>query len=301
MDERAQRLRSALERAPGRLVITGHDAPDVDSLVSCVLVRSLAAHWGIAAQIVTPTAADEQAQAVLGRFGYDVQAWRGETGSGDSLVLVDHRQPLHPGRVVAVIDHHPTACPPQAPYVQIEESGACALMALRLMREAGMAPDAQMRALAVTALYLDTMALRSAKVSPQEIAWARREARALGMDESWLEREGVGLEDMTRPAAELAMLGRKVYAMGGRRVLSTYVQTDAMTPQKLDEILAILKEEIAREKAALWVFMVQDPMRGRTQEYDIRPDGTLRAIEYPFLASRGKNVMPRVEREMMEG
>ncbi len=301
MSERTDRLRAALEQAAGRVVITGHDAPDVDSLAGCVLMRALADFWGIAAQIVTMTRADEQAMDVMAKFGFDAEGWRGEIDESDSLVLIDHHQPLHGGSVVAVIDHHPTACPPNAQYVQIEGSGASTLMVLNLMKEAGMQPDTKQRALAVTALYLDTIALRSAKIPPEEVVWGRQEARALGLDENWLEREGMGLEDMTRPAHELAMLGRKVYTFAGRRVLSTYVQTDAMTEELLAQILDILKEEIAREQAALWVFIVQDPAKGRTSEYDIAPDGTVREIAYDFLASRGKNVMPRVEREMMEG
>lgn len=301
MSERTDRLRAALETASGRLVITGHDAPDVDSLAGCVLMHALADYWGIAAQIVTMTGADEQARDVMGKFGYDAQAWRGEIAQTDSLVLIDHHQPLHGGNVVAVIDHHPTACPPAAPYVQIEGSGASTKMMLDLMIEAGMQPDRKLRALAVTALYIDTIALRSVKIPPEEIIWARQEAKALGLDEGWLEREGMGLEDMTRPPRELAMLGRKVYTFAGRRVLSTYVQTDAMTGGLLAQILNILEEETAREKAALWVFIVQDPAKGCTSEYDIAPDGTVREIQYDFLASRGKTVMPRVEREMMEG
>ena len=296
-------LRAALEAGAqrGRLAITGHDAPDVDSCAACAMLAELAAFWRIPAQIVLPTRADEQARRVLPRFGLHPDEWRGALTAADALVLADHHAPLHPGQVVAVIDHHPTLCPPEAPFVCIEPAGACAAMVYRLMIAAGMEPDARWEALAVTALYLDTMALRSAKIPPQEAAWARETAARLGMDIPWLEQEGLGLEDMTRPAAELARLSLKRYEFAGVRVLSSYVQTDAMTQERLRAILREVRGALMESGAALWVFLHQDPVAMRTTEFDLYADGRERRIDYDFLASRGKNVMPRVERELTAG
>lgn len=284
----------------GKLAITGHDAPDVDSCAACAMLAAMAAFWYIPAQIVLPTRADAQARRVLPRFGLYPDNWRGELTAADSLVLADHHAPLHPGQVVAVLDHHPTLCPPEAPFVCIEPAGACAAMAYRLMEAAGMEPEARWERLAVAALYLDTMALRSAKIPPQEATWAREAAVRLGMDVQWLEQEGLGLEDMTRPAAELARMGLKRYEFAGTRVLSSYVQTDAMTPERLEAILREVRMALLESGAALWVFLHQDPVAMRTTELDVYPDGRAVRIDYDYLASRGKNVMPRVERELTE-
>ena len=100
------------------------------------------------------------------------------------------------------------------------------------------------------------------------------------------------------PDRELALLGKKKYIFGSKRVLSTYIQTDAMTPVRLGAIMDILRTEIKREEAVLWVYLVHDPVRMRSTEYDLAPDGQIRTIRYDYLASRGKDVMPRVEREM---
>lgn len=281
----------------GRIVITGHDGVDVDSAASCVLMQRLLLAWGISSQILL-FAPDQQARRVLARFGVDVDALTGESGERDSLILLDHHQPAHPGCVLACIDHHPTDNPPAYPYVQIGDSGACAVMVLRLMQEAGVSVTPEDEHLAITALYLDTIALKSAKISPEEAAWGEDEAGRLGLDKDWLRREGMGLMDMTRPARELAMMGRKVYRFDQARVLSSYVQTDAMTPQRLNAIFAVLREEMDKESAALWVYLVHDPVRMRSTEYDLTPDGTVKTIEYGYLASRGKDVMPRVEREI---
>ena len=296
-------LRAALEAGAqrGRLAITGHDAPDVDSCAACAMLAELAAFWRIPAQIVLPTRADEQARRVLPRFGLHPDEWRGALTAADALVLADHHAPLHPGQVVAVIDHHPTLCLPEALFVCIEPAGACAAMVYRLMIAAGMEPDARWEALAVTALYLDTMALRNAKIPTQEAAWARETAARLQMDTPWLEQEGLGLEDMSRPAAELARLSLKRYEFAGVRVLSSYVQTDAMTQERLGSILREVRGALLESGAALWVFLHQDPVAMRTTEFDLFADGRERRIDYDFLASRGKNVMPRVERELMAG
>ena len=297
MSERTENLRQLLSAASGRIAVTGHDGADVDSVISCVLVQRLLARWNIPCRIAL-NAPDKQSRRVLEKFGIDVQALEGETKPDDCLILVDHHQSERAGKVVACIDHHPTDYPPDDPYVQIEDSGACAVMVLRLMHEAGVDVTPEDERLAIAALYLDTIALRSAKITKEEAAWGEREARRLGLDEAWLVQEGMGLSDMSLPAQTLAMLGKKRFQYGDRVVLSTYVQTDAMTDEKLDEILNLQREAMAREQADLWVFLVHDPRRGRSTQYNLTPDGRAERIAYDYLASRGKDVMPRVERAM---
>lgn len=85
------------------------------------------------------------------------------TRPDDQLVLLDHHQALHEGEVCACIDHHPTAYPPEGDFVCIEPVGACALLVMRLMEAAGMELTKEQRKLVVLAMYLDTIALRSAK------------------------------------------------------------------------------------------------------------------------------------------
>ena len=300
MSERTQTLRALLEQADGRIVVTGHDGADVDSVISCMLVRRLLVHWGVPCDIAL-NAPDGQSRRVMERFGVDVSALEGETRDGDCLILVDHHQSMRAGSVVACIDHHPTDYPPAYPYVQIEGSGACAVMVLHLMQEAGMSVAPEIERLAITALYLDTIALKSVKITKEEAAWGEREAKRLGLDADWLRREGMGLMDMSLPAGKLAMLGKKRFAYSGKIVLSTYVQTDAMTEEKLNAILAALREELEREQADLWVFLVHDPVKMRSKQINLRPDGTQEMIRYDFLASRGRDVMPRVERMMRAG
>lgn len=297
MSERMQSLRVLLESASGRIVVTGHDRADVDSVISSVLVGRMLARWNIPCRIALHEP-DRQSRRVMERFGIDVQALTGDTQTDDCLILVDHHQSVRRGNVVACIDHHPTAYLPDYPYVSIEDSGACAVIVLRMMREAGVDITPEDERLAIAALYLDTIALKSAKITPEEAAWGESEAVRLELDRDWLRREGMGLMDMNLPAAELAMLGKKAFSYGEKRVLSTYVQTDAMTREKLEEIFAVLRDHLAQEQADLWVFLVHDPVRMRSAEYDLAPDGRLDVIEYGYLASRGKDVMPRVERAM---
>ena len=299
MRDKTVRLKALCMEAAskGRVVITGHDRADVDSAAGCVLVKRLLERWGIPCRIALHEP-DKQSRRVMVQFGIDAAALEGGTREADFLILVDHHQSAHPGRVLACIDHHPTDYPPDFPYVQIEDCGACAVMALRLMQEADVSVTEEDERLAICALYLDTIALKSAKISREEAAWGENEAKRLGLDEDWLRREGMGLRDMSLTDRELALLGKKVYQFGERRVLSTYIQTDAMTQERLQGILDVLLNEMKKEKADLWVYLVHDPVRMRSAEYDLTPDGRVKTIEYNYLASRGKDVMPRIERDI---
>lgn len=303
MSERTDQLFELCRQAArrGRLAITEHDTPDVDSIVSCVLMHDLLSCAGVEARIVLPTAPDRQVLRVMPGFGVEATAFGGALCAEDALVLVDHHRPLHPGRVVACVDHHPTAFPPVYPYTQIEPGGACALMVYRLMLEAGMTPTDEQTRLTVLALYLDTIALRSAKMPKADIPWAREQAARLGMDEAWLTREGLGLRDMTLPSETLIETGKKTYAFGGRTVISSYVQTDEMTDERLSALLAAGRRALLESGAALWAFIHHDPIALRSIEYDLWPDGRMDVIDYGYLASRGKDVMPRLERMMRAG
>ena len=297
-----QKLKAALEGAAarGRVALIGHDTPDVDSVVSCALMRSLCRAWGVPAEIILPTQADEQTRRILPQFGLFPDAFLKPTRPDDQLVLLDHHQAFHAGQICACIDHHLTAYPPEGEFVCIKPVGACALLVMRLMEAAGVALTRAERELVVLAMYLDTIALRSSKISIDERRWAHDEAVRLGMDEAWLEREGMDLADMTLPPETLAMMGRKRYDFAGVSVCSTYVQTDAMTSALLDAILGILRAETAREGVQRWVFLVHDPRRTRTDRYDLFPGGGVQTTHYDFLASRGKVIMPDVERQMTE-
>lgn len=298
MTDRAQRLHQVCAEAVGRIVLTGHDHADVDSVISCLLMRRLLGAWGMDAAVVLPGGSDGQSARVLAGFGIDTAPLAGEIGPGDCLILLDHHQPLHGGRVIACIDHHPTDMPVEYAYVQIEPRGACALQVLDLMREAGIAMDAQDERLAVTALWLDTVALRSAKISKEEADWGRDRARALGLNMDMLEREGLGLADLTRPPEWLAMQSKKTYIFSGRRVCSTMIQAHGMEEAQIEAILDVLRRAAAQEGADLWVYLASDPIAMRSVRYDIAPGGCIKRIPYDFLASRGKNVMPDVERRM---
>ena len=131
MSERTQQLYELCQRAEkkGRIVIIGHDRADVDSAAACVLMNRLLERWEIASHIVLHEP-DKQSRRVMARFDVDVSALEGETKDTDFLILVDHHQSAHPGSVLACIDHHPTEYPPEFPYVQIEDCGACAVMVL---------------------------------------------------------------------------------------------------------------------------------------------------------------------------
>ena len=299
MSERSNKLLSVLGCGK-TIVITGHDAPDVDSLLSCALMQRFLSSVAIKSRVALMTPADEQSRRIAQQLGVDVQAMYGEMMPDDCVILLDHHRPQHGGQVLACIDHHPTDFLPTYPYVQIESAGACAYMILQLMREAGAPVTAQDEALAVCALYLDTVALRSTKILPEEVAWAKAAVCRLGMDEVWLEREGLSLADLSLPPSELAMTGIKEYIYGKKRVYSTYIQTDAMTQAVLEPILCCLKEELAARNGDLWVHLVHNPRAMRTTQYDLLADGTVQETRYDFLASRGKDVMTRVERRLME-
>ena len=71
------------------------------------------------------------------------------------------------------------------------------------------------------------------------------------------------------------------------------------TPALLERILAVLRAQVRESGACLWVYLVHDPVNLRSVRYDVTPDGQAAVTRYDTLVSRGKTVMPQVERKLM--
>ena len=69
-----------------------------------------------------------------------------------------------------------------------------------------------------------------------------------------------------------------------------------MAQGTLEAILARIRVAVREEGAALWVFLVHEPLKDRSTRYDVTPDGRVTRIAYDHLVSRGRDVMPDVEK-----
>lgn len=282
-----------------RIVITGHTNPDADSLISSWLLADFLRWQGYDCRIYVAEVTEREGLRAAEHLGLDWTGCRTLPEEDEVLFLVDHHVPAFDRPVVGCIDHHPCQERYDYPIYQNLRASSTARIIFRLMEEAGMPLTKHHRELAASSVWLDTQAMKSSKFCPEDGPWVLAETEALGLDKDWLEREGLGLMDLTLPMEELVVIGMKKYTIAGKSVWSGGLRCHPLTEDVMARAIAV-SEGMRRDNGVdLWLVLMSDPVAGRTEEADLTDSGVVR-YSYPRLMSRSMDIMPRVERELNE-
>ncbi|MFW6457810.1 MAG: DHH family phosphoesterase [Halodesulfurarchaeum sp.] len=140
---RLQKLRDTLRRMSGQLAICTHDNPDPDALGAALGLRAIAERFDIEAEICYfGEIAHQENRAFVNLLEVNLRRLEEPADlEWDHLALVDHSRPgtnnsLPPETPVdIVIDHHPTAGPPEARFVDLRsETGATSTLLVEYLQ-----------------------------------------------------------------------------------------------------------------------------------------------------------------------
>ena len=286
--------------AGGKIVVTGHDMPDNDSIISSVMLRYLLAKLEVESVIKFGTRPD----GVTLRDQTELDNLGGITfdgfDDGDRLLLVDHHVCFYKNRVIGCVDHHVT--PPEAnfDFNLVVKASSCGRVIYDMAVAAGVADD-YLERLAVISVYLDTQSCQSLKFDKSDLTWLADGVERLGIDEKRIIKMGFCICDIDDGAEVLSGYGFKHYPFGDKIGASTCVQIDIEKEAEwqgvIDEIVAILVKRMNAEGIFLWAFVVNKPEIARSDIYFIRPDGSMDVVKLDRVASRSSDVIPYVKRE----
>lgn len=286
--------------AGGKIVVTGHDMPDNDSIISSVMLRYLLAKLGVESVIKFGTRPD----GVTLRDQTELDNLGGITfdgfDEGDRLLLVDHHVCFYKNRVIGCVDHHVT--PPEAnfDFNLVVKASSCGRVIYDMAVAAGVADD-YLERLAVISVYLDTQSCQSLKFDKRDLTWLADGVERLGIDEKRIIKMGFCICDIDDGAEVLSGYGLKRYPFGDKIGASTCVQIDIEKEAEwqgvIDEIVAILVKRMNAEGVFLWAFVVNKPEIARSDIYFIRPDGSMDVVKLDRVASRSRDVIPFVKAE----
>lgn len=281
------------------IVVTGHRNPDADSILSCYLMRDYLRWLGYPCRIYLPEVTQREGLRTAEHLGLDWRNCREMPREDEVLFLVDHHQTALPNRVVGCFDHHPTEEGFSYPVYRNLRASSTGWLIQREMERAGMPLTPTQREWAVTSVWLDTQAMKSSKFDPSDRDWVMGETAALGLDRAWLEREGLGLMDLSAPMEELVTVGMKEYTFGGTSVCSGGLRAHPLTQEVREKAVAVSEKLRAERGIDLWLVIMSDPVAGETYEADLTNDGVTYR-HYGHLASRSMEIIPRVEGELTE-
>ncbi len=283
-----------------KVKVLGHDAPDPDTAISTLLMTRLLRALGYDAEPVRTGWLCEKGFRLLSGYGIDYAGWTDITEPSDALFLVDCHETSRPGRVIGVVDHHPTKdTPPAEVYINGPYSSA-ALRIYRLMLEEGVRPTDEEELLTLCSIYFDTQALLSTKFDPNDRPLIDSLIKKHGLKEDALIELGLTLADMSLPAEELSGDGLKYYSICGLRVASTQIQARRISDSLRKAAIEHINKRRNDEGVDLWLLILSEPLTPSTEVIEIY-DGRVEATSYPRFLSRSMDIIPQISEKLAEG
>ena len=279
----------------GHIVITGHDNPDADSIISAVMLKRMLDAFFVESRISFCTPPDNVTLRDMRWLGIWEEDFLRGFGADDVLLLVDHHKSFYNNHVIGCVDHHTTPPEAQCQYAHVIKASSCGKMIFDMMKACGIATDDDER-LALYSVYLDTQSCKSSKFNRADTEWVEKCLDKYAIDRDKIERLGFCLVSPDEPVDVVAMYAYKRYEFG-KVSASTAIQIDDTLPEwrsVLSKTLDFLAKKTRDEGYALWAFVVNMPAKSRSDIYFIRDNGEVERLELDRLASRSKDVIPVV-------
>ena len=279
-----------------KTVITGHDVPDCDSIISAVMLRELLSRMGVETEIKFATRPDGVTERICRELGVLDGVIFDGFAARDKLILVDHHVTFYKNEVIACVDHHTT--PPESDFALnlVQKASSCGRIIYDMALAAGVSDD-WMEKMAIYSVYLDTQSCLAPKFEKSDVPWLNDGIIRLGLDEKDLVKKGFCLNSLEESAEVLAMYAYKRYELGCRAGASTCIQIDpdeSGWSEKIDEILDFLKKKMLSDGNGLWAFVVNKPSKVQSDLYFIR-ENAVEVVALDRLASRSKDVVPHMK------
>lgn len=281
------------EKSGRPVVITGHDMPDPDSIISCVMLQELLRRAGAFAPVKFATRPDGVTERLVRELGVLDRVDFGGFEESERLVLVDHHASFYKNEVIACVDHHTTPPEPDFALNFILKASSCGKIIFDMAKAVSCSDD-WMERLAIYSVYLDTQSTLAPKFDKNDLPWLKDGISRLGLDERELIQKGYCLNSPDESAKTLAMYAFKRYDLGSGAGASTCIQIDpdeSGWEDKIGAAVDYLKKKAETDGVSLWVFVVNKPTVVRSELYFIRSDG-IELKKLDRLASRSRDVVP---------
>ena len=287
-----------------QITILGHDNIDVDSVISGILLSKLLDFLGIKNKFYILEEVKENDTYVIMKelLNIDIKEYQkiGEVANRN-LFLVDHYETVHEGEVVAVIDHHPNYKNKKYMYKYVKNSSAAAYMIYELMKQVKYSFTKEEIKMLIVAMLIDTVAFKSSKTEKAEVDLAKKLATEYEIDFEFLEKYSMRITEIDKMTEEeIISNGEKWYSFKrSNDVFSSYLQLYGMPAYEIRERwLELVKEKLIKTDSELGIFIIYDMQNNETYEYQVKKSKTSMMI-YSGILSRGKDIMPKVERKYM--
>lgn len=283
------------------LVILGHDNIDVDAVLSGILLSKLFNYLKIKNHfyILESVKEGETYNIVKGLFGIDMKQFE-KIGENEKrlLFLEDHFETVHAGKIIGCIDHHPTSREAKYDFMYKRNSCAVAYLIYEIMQLVRYKPSAEEAKMIIVSMMVDTTSFKSSKTIMEEVEVAKKLAYEYELDYDYLIKYCLCLTPIDKMTVEeIITNGQKYYDYYGHKVSSAYLQLYEKPSDSIvnDVWIKALREKIKECHLEMYVFIIFEMENDKTYEIHVTENG-VEKLEYPKILSRGKDIMPVVEK-----
>ena len=284
-----------------KIIILGHENPDVDSIVSGYLLEKILIKKGDDVKFIIP-------DKVIGRDTLDICMRNGLEPSNFMVdfdlndnsykyILVDHHEREVGGEIVCIIDHHPTnkSFDIEHYYNKMISSTACFIA----YENEDLLDKFDIK-LACLATLVDTVSFHSTKGRDIDKEWVISMCNKYDFDYNELYKEGIYLTNLDN-IDKASLNGLKKYCYNGNIVESSFIQIDNPNyyGNQINKMINILKNRVNDIKLDVFVFIVYDMTNFKTTYYLITKEDVKERV-YDIYASRGNTIMPEIEKYFSE-
>ena len=280
-----------------KIIILGHENPDVDSIVSGYLLEKIMTIKGYDVEFIIPDKKiEEEVLNVCRRFNLEPTKFMKNYNLNNKYkkyILVDHNERILKGNIICIIDHHPTSKKIDIDnyYNKKISSTACYIARNneKLLNEYDLK-------LACLATLVDTASFHSTKSQKEDEIWVNNLCKKYNFNYKELYEIGLCLTPLDN-LKSASLNGLKKYNFENIKVESSYIQIDKLNEDKINKILKLLRKYITIKKIDVFVFIIHNMCDFKTSYYLIT-DNNLELRTYNKYTSRGNTIMPEVENKL---
>ncbi|MEG2028429.1 MAG: DHH family phosphoesterase [Bacilli bacterium] len=278
------------------LYIIGHNNPDIDSIFSGYIFEQYLKQFQIKAKYIIPDRKiDKDTLKICQKYHLDITNYQNEIPNNANLFLLDHYKTEHQGNVIGAIDHHATIEKIKYP-IYINKRASSTTKLLYDLMEASFF-NQYLIELVVMGILVDTVNFRNKKTTKETVTWVENIVKKYQLDYSNLTSDALIVDDLLN-LEEAAVNGFKKYNYDNIIIKSSYIQINQFDIDKINQIVDILISKL--KDIYMWVFIVNNLKNNTAIVYKIKKDKTEKLI-YDSFVSRGKTIMPNIEKELKEG
>lgn len=239
-----------------KIIILGHKNPDVDAVISGILMKKLLKYYNYDAEFVIPDPyLDFETYELLKKYNIDMKKYRRNLTKNDNLFfLVDHTNNNFAPNVIGIIDHHNEILKNTPEYYINKNASSTAMIIYDLNPDIFDKNDLE---LIVLANMVDTASFNSSKTRKIDIAKTLEIIKDNNLDYGKIYKDGLCLTPLNN-LRDAAFTGYKKLNYKNKIIASSYVQVYGKDFDTIKIMTNIVKDELWLDKIDIYIFIVYD-------------------------------------------